>query len=28
VTIESGSATLIVERGRIVRVGEIVSPTA
>jgi preprotein translocase subunit YajC len=28
VTIESGSATLIVERGRIVRVGESVSPTA
>jgi preprotein translocase subunit YajC len=28
VTIESGSSTLIVERGRIVRVGEIVSPTA
>jgi len=28
VTVESGSSTLIVERGRIVRVGEIVSPTA
>jgi len=28
VTIESGSATLIVERSRIVRVGEAVSPTA
>jgi preprotein translocase subunit YajC len=28
VTIESGSATLVVERGRIVRVGETVSPTA
>jgi preprotein translocase subunit YajC len=28
VTIESGTSTLVVERGRIVRVGEIVSPTA
>jgi preprotein translocase subunit YajC len=28
VTVESGTSTLIVERGRIVRVGEIVSPTA
>jgi preprotein translocase YajC subunit len=27
VTIESGSATLVVERARIVRVGESVSPT-
>ena len=26
VTIESGTATLVVERGRIVRVGESVSP--
>ena len=28
VTIESGTATLIIERGRIVRVGESVSPGA
>jgi len=28
ITIESGSATLVVERSRIVRVGEAVSPTA
>jgi preprotein translocase subunit YajC len=28
ITIESGSATLVVERARIVRVGEVVSPTA
>ena len=28
VTIESGGSTLVVERGRIVRVGEVVSPTA
>jgi preprotein translocase subunit YajC len=28
ITIESGTATLVVERGRIVRVGEAVSPTA
>ena len=28
ITIESGSATLVVERGRIVRVGEAVSPNA
>jgi preprotein translocase subunit YajC len=28
VTIESGTSTLVVERGRIVRVGEIVSPSA
>ena len=28
VTIESGTSTLVVERGRIVRVGENVSPTA
>jgi preprotein translocase subunit YajC len=28
VTIESGTATLVVERGRIVRVGENISPTA
>ena len=28
VTIESGTSTLVVERGRIVRVGEAVSPTA
>jgi preprotein translocase subunit YajC len=28
ITIESGSSTLVVERGRIVRVGEAVSPTA
>jgi len=28
ITIESGSATLVVERARIVRVGEAVSPTA
>jgi|SRR5690242_924781 len=28
VTIESGSATIVVERGRIIRVGESVSPTA
>ncbi|HEX7024651.1 MAG TPA: preprotein translocase subunit YajC [Gemmatimonadales bacterium] len=28
ITIESGTSTLVVERGRIVRVGESVSPTA
>ena len=28
ITIESGTATLVVERARIVRVGEAVSPTA
>lgn len=28
ITIESGTASLVVERGRIVRVGEVVSPTA
>ena len=28
VTIESGTSTLVVERGRIVRVGETTSPTA
>ncbi len=28
ITIESGSSTLVVERARIVRVGEVVSPTA
>lgn len=28
ITIESGTSTLVVERGRIVRVGETVSPTA
>jgi preprotein translocase subunit YajC len=28
ITIESGTSTLVVERGRIVRVGENVSPTA
>lgn len=28
ITIESGTATLVVERGRIVRVGEAVSPNA
>ena len=28
ITIESGASTLVVERGRIVRVGENVSPTA
>jgi preprotein translocase subunit YajC len=28
VTIESGTSTLVVERGRIVRVGENISPTA
>ena len=28
ITIESGGSTLVVERGRIVRVGEVVSPTA
>ena len=28
ITIESGTSTLVVERGRIVRVGEAVSPTA
>ncbi len=28
ITIESGTATLVVERNRIVRVGEAVSPTA
>lgn len=28
ITIESGTATLVVERGRIVRVGESVSPQA
>lgn len=28
ITIESGTSTLVVERGRIVRVGEVVSPTA
>ena len=28
ITIESGTATIVVERGRIVRVGEAVSPTA
>ncbi|MGH7559765.1 MAG: preprotein translocase subunit YajC [Gemmatimonadales bacterium] len=28
VTIESGTSTLVVERGRIIRVGEVVSPTA
>jgi len=28
ITIESGTSTLVVERGRIVRVGEILSPTA
>ena len=28
VTIESGTSTLVVERGRIVRVGEAVSPNA
>ena len=28
ITIESGTSTLVVERGRIVRVGENISPTA
>ena len=28
VTIESGGSTLVIERARIVRVGEVVSPTA
>lgn len=28
ITIESGTATLVVERSRIVRIGEVVSPTA
>ena len=28
ITIESGTSTLVVERGRIVRVGETISPTA
>lgn len=28
ITIESGTSTLVVERGRIVRVGEVVSPTS